>query len=132
MLAFSWEFFSGGGGKICCYANFYCYSIVFRPNFREGQTFSRREGAPPAPCERKSEWNAVYTREQGPFYCGGRERILNLISIFSLHFDIRLSDFVILAYSRKRRLTIGNSRIDLRLIQRDLLFRIPSETLKRI
>ena len=24
------------GGKIYCYANFYCYSIVFGPNVREG------------------------------------------------------------------------------------------------
>ena len=28
------------GGKIYCYANFFCYAIVFRPNFREGQKFS--------------------------------------------------------------------------------------------
>ena len=39
ILAFSLEFFQGG--KIYCYANFYCYSIVFRPNFREVQKFSR-------------------------------------------------------------------------------------------
>ena len=32
--------FSGGGGKIYCYANFYCYSIVFGPNFREVRKFS--------------------------------------------------------------------------------------------
>ena len=74
----------------------------------------------------------MYTRVQGPLYCGGRESILNLISIFSLHFDIRLLDFVVLAYPTKRRLTIGNSCIDLPLIQRDLLFRIPSQNLKRI
>ena len=47
----------GGGGGIYCYANFYCYSIVFGPNFREGQKFSRGgggklpQGAPP--CGRK-------------------------------------------------------------------------------
>ena len=35
------NFFSGGG-KIYCYANFYCYSIVFGPNFREGRKFSGR------------------------------------------------------------------------------------------
>ena len=29
--------FSGG---IYCYANFFCYAIVFGPNFREGQKFS--------------------------------------------------------------------------------------------
>ena len=52
--------------------------------------------------------------------------------ILSLHFDIRSLDFVVLAYPTKRRLTIGISRIDLRLIQRDLLFRIPSQNLKRI
>ena len=74
----------------------------------------------------------VYTRVQGPLYCGCRESILNLISIFSLHFDICLLDFVVLAYPTKRGLTIGNSRIDLRLIKRDQLFRIPSQNLKRI
>ena len=58
----------------------------------------------------------MYTRVQGPLYCGGPESILNLISIFSLHFDIRLLDFVVLAYPIKRRLTTGNSRIDLPLI----------------
>ena len=88
----------------------------------------------------------VYTRVQGPPFCRGRESILNLISIFSSHFDIRLLDFVVLAYPAKRRLTIvvvlayptkrrltiGNSFIDLLLIQRDLLFRIPSQNFKRI
>ena len=58
--------------------------------------------------------------------------MLNLISIFPLHFDIPLLDFVVLAYPTKRRLTIGNSRIDLPLIQRDLLFRIPIQNSKRI
>ena len=77
-------------------------------------------------------WNVVYTRVQGPNYCGGHESILNLISIFLLHFDIRLFDFVVLAYPTKRRLTIGNSRIDLPSIQRDLLFGIPSQNFKRI
>ena len=74
----------------------------------------------------------MYIRVKGPLYCGGHESILNRISIFSLHFDIRLLEFVVLAYFTKRRLTIGNSRIDLALIQRDLLFRIPSQNLKRI
>ena len=45
-----------------------------------------------------------------------------MISIFSLHFDIHLLDFVVPAYPTKCRLTIGNSHIDLLLIQRDLLF----------
>ena len=63
----------------------------------------------------------VYTRVQSPLYCGGCESILNLISIFSLHFDIRLSDFVVLAYATKRRLTIGNSYIDLPLIERSVV-----------
>ena len=54
----------------------------------------------------------MYTRVQGPLFCGDRESILDLISIFSLHFDIHLLDFVVLAYPMKRRLTIGNSRID--------------------
>ena len=74
----------------------------------------------------------VYTRVQGLLFCGGRESILSLILIFSLHFDIRLLDLALLAYPTKRRLTIGNSCIDLLLIQRDLLFRIPSQNLKRI
>ena len=44
--------FFQGGGKIYCYANFYCYSIDFGPNFREGRKFSG--GAPPClPCGRK-------------------------------------------------------------------------------
>ena len=47
------------------------------------------------------------------------ESILNLISIFSIHFDIRLLDFVVLASATKRRLAIGNSCIDLLLIQRE-------------
>ena len=46
-LAFFWEFFQGGG--IYCYTNFYCYSIVFWPNFREGQKFSRGTPLPPPP-----------------------------------------------------------------------------------
>ena len=74
----------------------------------------------------------MYTRVQGQLFCGGRESILNLISIFSLHFDVRLLDFVVLAYFTKRRLTIGNSHVDRPLIQRDLLFRIPGQNLKRI
>ena len=32
------EFFQGC--KIYCYANFFCYAIVFGPNFKEGQKFS--------------------------------------------------------------------------------------------
>ena len=32
------------GGKIYCYANFFCYAIVFGPNFREGKSF-QGEGA---------------------------------------------------------------------------------------
>ena len=32
--------FFGGGGKIYCYANFFCYAIVFGPNFKERQKFS--------------------------------------------------------------------------------------------
>ena len=81
---------------------------------------------------KSTSWNVVYTRVQGPLYCGGDESILKLLSIFSLHFDIGSLDFVVLAYPTKRRLTIGNSRNDLRLIQRDLLFQIPSQNLKRI
>ena len=69
-------------------------------------------------------------KSTSPTFCGGRESILSLISIFSLHFDIRLLDFVVLAYPTKRRLTIGNSCIDLPLIQ--ILLRIPSQNLKRI
>ena len=68
----------------------------------------------------------MYTRVQGPLYCGGPKSILNLISIFSLHFDICLLDFIVLAYPTKCRLTIGNSRINLPLIQRDL----PSRNLR--
>ena len=74
----------------------------------------------------------MYTRVQGPLYCGGPESILNMISIFLLPFVIHLLNFVVLVYLTKRRLTAGNSRVDLPLIQRDLLFRIPSQDLKRI
>ena len=34
------NFFRGEGGKIYCYANFYCYSIIFGLTFKEGQKFS--------------------------------------------------------------------------------------------
>ena len=48
------------GGKIYCYANFYCYSIVFRPNFREGQKFSGGQtasgGHPPVPPVEESQY----------------------------------------------------------------------------
>ena len=40
----------------------------------------------------------VYKSTRPTLYCGGCESILNLIWIFSLHFDIRLLDFVALAY----------------------------------
>ena len=50
--------FSGGGGKIYCYANYFCYAIVFGPNFREGQKFSGGQtasgGAPPAHLWKKA------------------------------------------------------------------------------
>ena len=45
------------GCKIYCYANFFCYAIVFGPNFREGQKFSgganclRGHPLPPPPVE---------------------------------------------------------------------------------
>ena len=42
-----------GGGKIYCYANFFCYAIVFGPNFREGQKFSGGQTAAPPPRGRK-------------------------------------------------------------------------------
>ena len=57
------------GGKIYCFANFYCYSIVFGPNFREGQKFSRggggklpQGGAPCSPCGRKPDKFAISNR----------------------------------------------------------------------
>ena len=48
----SWNFFKGG--KIYCYANFFCYVIVYGPNFREGQRFSGGQtasGGRPPPVE---------------------------------------------------------------------------------
>ena len=49
--------FFRGRGKIYCYANFFCYTIVFGPNFREEQKFSGGQtGAPCAPCGRKPEY----------------------------------------------------------------------------
>ena len=46
------------GGKIYCYANFFCYAIVFGPNFREGQKFlggqTASGGCPPAPLWKKA------------------------------------------------------------------------------
>ena len=46
------------GGKIYCYANFFCYAIVFGPNFRERQKFSGGanclRGAPPCPLWKKA------------------------------------------------------------------------------
>ena len=51
----------------------------------------------------------MYTRVQGPLYCGGCEGILNLIWIFSLRLtDIRLLAIVVLAPT-KRGLAIGSS-----------------------
>ena len=45
----------------------------------------------------------MYIIVQGPRY------IVEAAKAFSLHFDIRLSDFVALEYGTKRRLAIGNS-----------------------
>ena len=44
------------GGKICCYANFFCYansSIVFGPNFRGAKVSG---GRPLLPCGRKPDF----------------------------------------------------------------------------
>ena len=72
MLAFFQKFFSGG--KIHCYANFFCYanfSIVFEPNFGGGQKSLRgqnaRGGAPCSPVEEsqnevEESQNEVYER----------------------------------------------------------------------
>ena len=55
------------GGKIYCYANFYCYAIVFGPNFREGQKFSG--GRPPAPpCGRKPVFSCMILTKSGINY----------------------------------------------------------------
>ena len=73
-----------------------------------------------------------------------REQVFEEISIDDLRketglkalldfMDLKLGkDIVVLAYPTKRRLTTGNSCIDLSLMQRDVLFRIPSQNLKRI
>ena len=61
-LVFFQEFFQGGS-KIYCCANFFCYAIVFGPNFREGQKFSGGQtasGAPP--CGRKPELDLIWQR----------------------------------------------------------------------
>ena len=49
------KIFSGGG--IYCYANFFCYAIVFGPNFRRGQTASG--GVPPASLWKKARMKAI-------------------------------------------------------------------------
>ena len=51
----------------------------------------------------------VHKSTRPALYCRVCESILDLIWIFSLHFDIRLLDFVTLAYATERRLSIGNS-----------------------
>ena len=47
------------GGKIYCYANFFCYAIVFGPNFKKGRKFSGwancLRGAPPCPPVEESQ-----------------------------------------------------------------------------
>ena len=48
------------GGKIYCYANFFCYAIVFGPNLKEGQKFlggklPQGEVPPAPPCRRKPD-----------------------------------------------------------------------------
>ena len=56
-LAFFQEFFQGGGGKIYCYANFFCYanlSIVFGPNFGGGK-LSERGKLPQGPPVTESQ-----------------------------------------------------------------------------
>ena len=57
ILAFFQEFFFRGV-KIYCYANFFCYAIVFGPNFREGQKFSG--GRPLPPCGRKPGYRPLF------------------------------------------------------------------------
>ena len=50
------------GGKIYCYANFYCYSIVFGPNVREGQSFQGGklpQGAPPCPPVEENQYHPL-------------------------------------------------------------------------
>ena len=45
------------GGKVYCYANFFCYAIVFGPHFREVQKFSGGklpQGMPPCPLWKKA------------------------------------------------------------------------------
>ena len=57
--------FRGGGGKIYCYANFFCYAIVFGPNFREGQKFSGGklpQGGAPAPTVEESQSDGTMRR----------------------------------------------------------------------
>ena len=51
----SFRNFFQGGGKIYCSANFFCYAIVFGPNFTEGQTASGGVPCPPPPPVEESQ-----------------------------------------------------------------------------
>ena len=63
----------------------------------------------------------VHKSTRSTLYCGGCERILNLIWIFSLHFDIRSLDFVALAQH-----TLQN--VGWLLETADLLYRSTADT----
>ena len=54
--------FFGGGGKIYCYVDFFCYAdfpVVFGPHFREANCLRRRPPAPPPPRGRKPEYHSI-------------------------------------------------------------------------
>ena len=84
-------FWGGGGGKIYCYANFFChanFSIVFGPNFRgakvsEGGKLPRGEGRPPV---EESQPKAVidYTERSSFIYKGINFQLPNFSALFTL------------------------------------------------
>ena len=68
MLAYFQEFFEGGGGKIYCYTNLFCYansSIVFRSNFREANVFEGGQmSSKGGNCMYQKNSNRVWTAEK--------------------------------------------------------------------
>ena len=77
MTGFLVGIFSGGGGKIYCY--FFCYAIVFGPNFKEMQKFSGGGGRPPVEESQYDEWKYGFQfRSSGKFHLTGNQNLEKL------------------------------------------------------
>ena len=76
------------GGKIYCFANFYCYSIVFGPKFREGQKFSGGGGGG-APLWKKASFLFILKLSfLEPFHntwsCASTAKIEEVVKFYNL------------------------------------------------